>query len=144
MGITRGRCRAEVAADRASVADLRRANSPGRHRQARQPVAKLVDEARVGHAGADSQDAVGRSPLRELANPGEIEDGRRTPVVEVDLDHDVGSAGDRSRFRVGGLHVERLGPGGRLKEFHHQARPGSGASSRITVPSIRPYGRSAA
>src|SRR5207237_10724597 len=83
-------------------------------------------------------------PLRQLPDAIEVRDRGRALPVQVDLDHDVGAAGDWDRLRVSRLHLERLGPGRRLEELHHQARPGSGASARVTLPSMRPYGRSAA
>ena len=140
--VARRRCGAEVASDRAAIADLGRTDGARCHRQAGQPIAQLVDELGVGHPRAYAEPSVVAPPLPELANPREVDDRFRTPVVEVEPDHHVSAAGDRRRLRMSSLHRERLRPCGRLHELHHQARPGSGASSRVTVPSIKPYGRS--
>ena len=60
---------AEVPADRPAVADLRRPDGPARDREARQAVAELGDQPRVGHAGADAQPAVLGRPLGQLPDP---------------------------------------------------------------------------
>ena len=59
-------------------------------------------------------------------------------MVEVQLHHHVGAAGYRRRFRVVSLDLQRLAPRARLEELHHHASPGSGASSRVTMPSMSP------
>ena len=118
MCVARGRCGAEVAAYSAAVADLRRAHSAGCHRQSGQAVAELIDDARVGVAGADAQAAVVHPPLGQLLDVRQVDDRGWPAVVEVDLHHQVGPARNRNRLGLRGLHGQRFRPGRGLQELH--------------------------
>ena len=74
MGVAGRRRRAEVAADRAPVADLRRADGAGRHRQPGQPATELVDHPGVRHARAEPDDPASADHSARSANPGQVQE----------------------------------------------------------------------
>jgi hypothetical protein len=118
-------CGAEVAAHRPAVADLRRAHGARGDGQAGQALAELLDEARVGDAGADPQAPVVGAPVAQFGHAGEVEDGLRTGPIEVQRHHEVGAAGDRDGFGLRRLHGQRLLPGVGYEDLHrfeHDAR----------------------
>ncbi len=112
------RGRAEVAADRAAVADLRGTDGPGGQGQARRDAADLGDDPGVGQAGAEADLSAGPLPRGELGDPGQVEQRLRPPRVEVDLYHDVGAA--RDGHRAGNLRLgrDRVGQRPGLQEVH--------------------------
>jgi hypothetical protein len=113
------RGRTQVAAHRAAVADLRRADRPRGHREPGQALPQLVDDAGVGDAGAQPHPPVVQGvPFLQVRHTGEVEQGGRTPVVEVDLDHDVGAACHRHGVRLLRLRREGVGPRRRREEIH--------------------------
>src|SRR6185369_16414216 len=85
-------------------------------------------------------------PVRQRCHQGEVKQCLGPSAVEVEIHHYIRAAEDRQCVGSLRLGSERVIPGDRLQEIHahHQASPGMGASSRHTVPSINPYGRSAA
>src|SRR6266536_1880647 len=151
-----GRGRAEVAADRPAVADLRRAHRARGDRQPGQDVAESLDDLAVGEARAEPQAATVAIEALQLADPAEVKDRRWPGAIEVQVDHHVGAAGDRQRLWPGRLGLERLAPAPRLEELdgqgpgrrehpaHPHARPASGAPGRTPSPSMTPNGRSVA
>ena len=62
-------------------------------------------------------------PLGQLGDPGEVEQGVRSPVVEVQLHHHVRAALDRHRVRTLRLRRRALRPGWGRQELHHVHRP---------------------
>ena len=69
----------------------------------------LGHQARVGHAGPDHQLVALAVPAGELRDAGQVEDPLGPAAVEVELDHQVGAAGDRQRPGVGRARGERVG-----------------------------------
>ena len=113
----RGR-RAEVAAHGAPDPDLRGAHGARGHRQPGQLRAELVDHPRVGHAGAEPDPPVVGAPLPQLGHPAEVEQRTGPAPVEVEVDHDVGAAGDRQGIGAFRPQRQRLRPRRRLQEIH--------------------------
>ena len=112
--VSGGRRSAEVAAERAPVANLGRADRPRRFRERGQLGRELaVLDLGVGQACAEPKEAVLAGPTAELGNLPEIEDRVGPRAVEVELDHHIGPAADRERSRMLGALHERLreGPG---------------------------------
>src|ERR671919_339279 len=71
-------------------------------------VRQLAEDARVGHSRAEEHLAVVRAQLAELGQMRHVDQGLRTDLVEVDLDHEVGAAGDRDGLRFRRAALERL------------------------------------
>src|SRR6185312_1790726 len=150
-----GRARGgDVAADGGGVAHLRRADGAGRGGERGKLAGELALDGGPGDRGADV-DLVGTDLVAlQLRHPADGDDRRRPAVAEVDLHHEVGAAGEQVRVREGVQRVEgvlqRRGSGDDGHGSSYQpwpgsnAGPGSGAPSRRTVPSMRPYGRSSA
>ena len=118
MAVARGRRGAEVAADRAPVANLRRAHRPGRHGQPGQPVTEFADDPCVADPGAEPDPAGFGGPSRQVGDPGQVEHGGRAAGVEVDLHHHVGAPGDRHRLWPRSLRGQGVVPARRLQKIH--------------------------
>ena len=104
--VTRGRGGAEVAADRAAVSNLRRADRARGLGQRRLELGELaLHRLGVRQPGSEPQRAVLARPAAQLGDLVEVQDRLRTRTVEVELDHDVGAALDG--FRVGSLGLQR-------------------------------------
>ena len=113
----------EVAADRPAVADLGRPHRARRDRQPGQAVAELGDQPRIRDAGPDAQVTVLGSPLDSSGIRVRSRIVARADPVEVELDHQVGAAGDRNRVRVRGFELERLLPAVGLQNLHGASSP---------------------
>ena len=100
---------AEVAADRAAVADLRRADGARRLGQRGQRLGDgAVHRLRVGEAGAEDERAVLPAEAAQLAHLVEVDQRRRPRAVEVELDEDVGAALDEPGVGQLRLEAQRL------------------------------------
>ena len=103
------RRRAEVAADRAAVADLRRADRARRLGQRRQRAGERpLHRLGVGEPGAEDERAVLARPPAQLRDLVEVDQRRRARAVEVELDEHVGAALDEARLRE--LRLEAAAP----------------------------------
>src|SRR5947208_2143046 len=99
--------RAEVPADGSPVADLWRAHGPrrlherGKHRQ-------VVDDPGIRDPGAEKTRPILLSPHPQLWEAADVQERGRPPPVEVQLDHDVGPAGNGHSGRGRRLHLQRF------------------------------------
>ena len=132
-----GRAGAEVAADRAGVADLRRADGAGRLGQGRERAGRAValEHLGVGEAGAErpTSSPSRSSPALQLRHPAKADDRRRAAVAEVDLDHEVGAAGEQMCVGPGVERVERVRQAGGSGDGGHGLPPGR-AVSNVPAP----------
>ncbi len=108
----------EVAADAAAVADLRGRDGVRGEGEAGQRGAQALDDLRVRHARTEPDRVLADLPLAQQLDAGEVHEVLGAAVVEVDLDHHIGAAGDGYGGRVRGLGGERLFPGGGAQEVH--------------------------
>ena len=124
--VARGRGRPQVASHGPSVADLRRSHRSGGLRQ-RSELGKLAHDARIGDACAEEERAVLAPPPAELLQPADVDDRVRPVTIEIELDHDVGPAGDGECLGTLALHLQRFvqRPG---REYFHQNFPHANAS----------------
>jgi hypothetical protein len=115
--VSRGRGRAEVAADRAAVADLRPADSARGLGQREQ---RLGEPHRlgVGQPGAEPQGPVLAHVATQFGHLVQVQQRRRPCSVEVELDHHVGAALDRQRVGSLGLQRQRLLEPARSQDVH--------------------------
>lgn len=130
MGVPGRGCRAEVPAERAAVADLRRAHGPRGHGEAGQRAGQFGDQPGIGHAGSHPEEAPGPPAAAGLAGlPDRLPAGqlvharqagqRRGPVPpDVHLHHDVRAARDGHGAGPGLHHLKGPGEGARLEEIH--------------------------
>ena len=114
-----GRGSPEVAADRAPVADLRRADGARGLGERGQ----LVRERRrhrlgVGQGGAEAEAAVLPRPTAQLLELGQVHERGRPRLAEGQLDHHVGAAQDEPRLRALGLQAQRVVERARREELH--------------------------
>ncbi|CAM5246107.1 hypothetical protein SCALM49S_02157 [Streptomyces californicus] len=117
---------AEVAADAAAVADLRGGDGVRGERQTGQLGPQVLHDAAVRHGGAEPYVLLAHLPLGQLTDPVQVQEVLGPPVVEVDLDHDIGAARDGHSRGVLGLGGERLLPAGGAKEVHEWLSSRSG------------------
>ena len=119
MRVARGRGGAEVAADRAAVADLRRADRARRLGERGKQLGELrLHRLGVRQAGGEADGAVLARPALQLRDLGEVEDRLRPRPVEVELDEQVGAAGDRPRVGPLRLHAQGLVEGAGSDHLH--------------------------
>ncbi len=113
MGVARGGCGAEVAADAATVADLRGADGVRRARESREPGAQRPDKVAERDARAQPHAVGRRLPLVQFPDAAEVEEPFGAAAAEVQLDHQVGAAGQGHGVGMRRLHGQRLSPVGR-------------------------------
>ena len=116
-GVTRGRRRAQVAADRSAIADLRGPHRPGRLHQ-RHRLLHLAHDPAVRDPRAQEDPILLVPDLAELGEGGHVEHRVGSPAVEVQLDHQVGASCDRDGLGVRGLHLQRLLQGAGCEHLH--------------------------
>ena len=118
------RARRQVPADRRGVADLRgpdRARRLGQRRQ--QPGERFGGQLGVGDAGADAQRPCGPVSVQARSSGTRLTDDHREIVADpavglVDLDHQVGAAGEHERVRMVAQRTDGVGNGSRDEHRH--------------------------
>src|SRR5437667_286935 len=99
--------RAEVPADGSPVADLWRAHGPRRLHERRKH-RQVVDDPGIRDPGAEKTRPILLSPHPQLWEAADVQERGRPPPVEVQLDHNVGPAGNGQSGRGRRLHLQRF------------------------------------
>src|SRR5207302_278249 len=99
--------RAEVPADGSPVADLWRAHGPRRLHERRNH-RQVVDDPGIRDPGAEKTRPILLSPHPQLWEAADVQERGRPPPVEVQLDHNVGPAGNGQSGRGRRLHLQRF------------------------------------
>ena len=140
--VARRRGRPEVPAERAAVADLRRADRPRRLGERRQQRARAAPPSPPRTSGPTPSRSVpfSRDQPRSSGDLVEVQEHLGPAAVEVELDHHVRAALDRHGVRVLGLHAQRL-----VERSAARRRPSSAPPARTgcRAPRARPRRRSA-
>ncbi len=138
QGIAGGGGGGQVAAEGAGVADLGGAHCPrGLGHGGHEVGEGWAEQLRVGHPGAEDDPVSLQAPAAQLRHTVDHNHRSGVPPAEVDLDHEVGTAGEDLRRRLRKEGVQRLGQ----RPGHGHRHPDSVSRASTVCQCTGPAGR---